>query len=179
MAEIEGWILGVVQDVWRALRACSLEGTEGFLCATLRSNSSAGQGSVRTYRAPRVQFISALLASLSHCLSSLETAMPHVSEIDVPGYLPSTSALSKDQRVLLCPRDEFSASLFRNTVLNHQPFPGCRIHQRQIDFVSVLSAEVLERSVGDKRIQEPELSLGDESPNVIVCDAQELGRSLP
>jgi len=92
-------------------------------------------------------------------------------EIDVAGYFPSTPAFSDYEGVFLRPRNGLAVSRFRNAVLGHQPFLGCRIHERQIDFASVFSAEVLERSVGDKRIQEFELSLGDQSLNIFGTNA--------
>lgn len=105
--------------------------------------------------------------------------MPHMPEIDVACYLPSAPAFSDYEGVLLCARNGLSVSRFRNTVLRHQPFSGCEIHERQVDVASVLSAEVLERSVGNKRIQEFELSPSNQSLSVLDRDAQELGRSFP
>jgi hypothetical protein len=81
--------------------------------------------------------------------------------------------------VLLCPWDYLALSLFRNTIFAYQPFLGCRIHERQVDLVTVFSAEILERSVGDKRVQEFELPFGDQFLGGLDSNAQDLGRSLP
>lgn len=105
--------------------------------------------------------------------------MPQVPEIDVAGYFPSASALPDYEGMLLRPWNRLAVSCFGNAILAHQPFSCGRIHERQIDLATVFSAEVLERSVGDERIQEFELPFGNQSLSILYGNANELGRSFP
>ena len=74
----------------------------------------------------------------------------------VASYFLSTLARSNRQRVLLGPR---SCTIFGyggwHAVLLYQPFCCGRIQQCRIDFGAVLLTELLERPVGDKRVNDP------------------------
>ncbi len=78
--------------------------------------------------------------------------MSHVLEIDIAGYFPSALAPSGHQRVLLSAGDNPAVAGSRYTIFARQPFCRRGIHQRSIDFASMLPAELLKRPVGDKHI---------------------------
>jgi hypothetical protein len=80
----------------------------------------------------------------------------------VAGDLPSALVRSGYQRVLSRPGDSRAVRCdLRHPVLTYQPFRGGRIDKRHIDLVAVLLAEVLKRPVGNKQINQLQLTSGN------------------
>src|ERR1700732_4381268 len=105
--------------------------------------------------------------------------MSHMSEIDVAGYFSSASTLPDYERVLLRSMKDFAGGGCCNPILAHQPFFRRRIDQCHVDFVSVLPAEILKRSVSYKRIHQFQLAGGNQVLYIFYRTGQEFGRSLP
>ena len=89
--------------------------------------------------------------------------MPQVLKKDISRDLPSTPACSDHQSVLLSTRECTNGAAFGNTVLAYQPFRSGGIDERHVDFITVLSAELLKRSVRDERIEYLQSTFADEA----------------
>ena len=105
--------------------------------------------------------------------------MPQVSKEDISRDFPSTPAGSDYQSMLLSTRERAHTSLLRNAIFVYQPLRGGRIDERQVDLITVLSAELLKRSVGDEGIEYLQFAFADEALHLGNGDAQQVGRTIP
>ncbi len=105
--------------------------------------------------------------------------MPHVFKKDIPRNFPSTPACSDHESMLLSPREHMNGAAFGNAVFFYQPFRGGRIDQRHVDLITVLSAELLKRSVRNEWVKDLQFSRADKTLNLLDRNAEQISRTLP
>src|SRR5271166_1255942 len=129
---------------------------------------------------PLLARIVPFLTSLALCFLLQGAAALDVLEIGVARNFPLARTGSDHQRVLLWTRETLALPAgIRQAVLAHQPVCSGRINPRSIDLVAMLLAELLKGSVGNERINHPQLASGNPTLHLGHGHSQKVRCPLP